>query len=96
MTSMEGFEKGITDSWADDLAVMDCLGFVDGVCCPHYDEEPTRRPYVKAKLASNDINQCIGVEGHAALHIINEESYKSVNFGLLNLLKKHQALRLDI
>ena len=75
------FEKGITDSWADDLAVMDCLGFVDGVCCPHYDEEPARRPYVKAKLASNDINQCIGVEGHAALHIINEESYKSVNFG---------------
>ena len=40
------FEKGITDSWAYDLAVMDCLGFVTGVCCPHYDEEPARRPLV--------------------------------------------------
>ena len=60
---------------------MDCLGFVEGVCCPHYDEEPARRPYVKAKLATNVINECIGVEGHAALHVINEESYKSVNFG---------------
>ena len=60
---------------------MDCLGFVEGVCCPHYDEEPARRPYVKAKLATNMIDECIGVEGHAALHVINEESYKSVNFG---------------
>jgi aminopeptidase N len=76
------FEKGITDSWADDLAVMDCLGFVQGICCPHYDEEPARRPYVKDKLVTNEINQCIGIEGHAALHIINEESYKSVNFGI--------------
>ena len=75
------FEKGITDSWADDLAIMDCLGFVEGVCCPHYDEEPARRPYVEAKLATNMIDECIGVEGHAALHVTNEESYKSVNFG---------------
>ena len=75
------FEKGITDSWADDLAIMDCLGFVEGVCSPHYDEEPARRPYVKAKLATNMIDECIGVEGHAALHVTNEESYKSVNFG---------------
>ena len=75
------FNKGITDSWADDLAIMDCLGFVDGVCCPHYDEEPARRPYVKAKLDRADFDECIGVEGNAALHIINEESYKSVNFG---------------
>ena len=76
------FNKGITDSWADDLAIMDCLGFVDGVCCPHYDEEPARRPYVKAKLDRADFDECIGVEGNAALHIINEESYKSVNFGV--------------
>ena len=75
------FNKGITDSWADDLAIMDCLGFVDGVCCPHYDEEPTRRPYVKDSLDNADFDECIGVEGNAALHIINEESYKSVNFG---------------
>ena len=75
------FNKGITDSWADDLAIMDCLGFVDGVCCPHYDEEPARRPYVKDKLDRADFDECIGVEGNAALHIINEESYKSVNFG---------------
>ena len=44
------FEKGISDSWAHDLAIIDCLGFVEGVCCPHYDEEPNRIPYVKKIL----------------------------------------------
>ena len=44
------FEKGISDSWAYDLAIIDCLGFVEGVCCPHYDEEPNRIPYVKKIL----------------------------------------------
>ena len=75
------FEKGITDSWAHDLAVMDCLGFVDGICCPHYDEEPQRRPYVKQVLESNAIDHCLGVEGNCALHLRNGIPYKSVNFG---------------
>ena len=75
------FEKGITDSWAHDLALMDCLGFVNGVCCPHYDEEPARRPFVKEQLTDNNIKECIGIEGNAALHIINEDSYKSIDFG---------------
>ena len=38
------FEKGITDSWKDRQAVLPCLGFVKGICCPHYDEEPERIP----------------------------------------------------
>ena len=38
------FEEGVTDSWSEELKVMDCLGFTKGVCCPHYDEEPLRRP----------------------------------------------------
>ena len=58
------FEKGITDSWADDLAVMDCMSFVDGICCPHYDEEPERRPFVKKVLENNTIDHCLGVEGN--------------------------------
>ena len=55
------FEKGITDSWAHDLAVMDCLGFVNGICCPHYDEEPARRPFVEKVLKDNLIDHCLSV-----------------------------------
>ena len=65
------FEKGITDSWAHDLAILDCLGFTEGVCCPHYDEEPNRRPYVAKVLKSNSIDSCISIEGFNALHLTN-------------------------
>ena len=75
------FEKGITDSWADDLAVMECMGFVDGVCCPHYDEEPERRPFVKKALENKTIDHCLGVEGNCALHLKDGVPYKAINFG---------------
>ena len=75
------FEKGITDSWAYDLAIMECLGFVNGVCCPHYDEEPARRPFVKKVLIDNLVDHCLSVEGNCALHIKNGNPYRAINFG---------------
>ena len=44
------FERAVVDSWEKDLRVIDCMGFVKGNCCPHYDEEPQRRPAVKKFL----------------------------------------------
>ena len=75
------FEKGITDSWANDLAVMECLGFIDGVCCPHYDEEPERRPFVRKMLKENVITNCLSIEGNSALHIKNDIPFAAINFG---------------
>ena len=40
------FDKGITDSYADKLRILDCLGFVNGIACPHFDEEIEREPFV--------------------------------------------------
>lgn len=74
------FDKGITDSWANDLAILDCLNFVDGICCPHYDEEPERRPFVENAIKNNLIDKCIGIEGYAALHIKDNE-FRSISFG---------------
>ena len=75
------FDKGITDSWAYDLAVMDCLGFVKGICCPHYDEEPTRRPFVEKALKEDLIDHCLSVEGNCALHVKNDKPHRAINFG---------------
>ena len=75
------FEKGITDSWAHDLAVMDCLAFVNGICCPHYDEEPARRPFVERVLKNGVIDQCLSIEGNCALHLKNDKPYRAINFG---------------
>ena len=78
------FEKGITDSWKDHQSILPCLSFVKGVCCPHYDEEPERIPYVKEILQEKKINKCIAIEGFCALHLINDEPKYSINFGTKN------------
>ena len=38
------FECSVTDSFGPELAPMDCLGFLPGSACPHYDGEERRRP----------------------------------------------------
>jgi len=74
------FDSGITDSWAEELKIMNCLSFVKGVCCPHYDEEPERRPTVHNLIEGQEIESCIAIDGGCALHLINEDAYRSVVF----------------
>tara|TARA_B100000963_G_scaffold91566_1_gene78789 strand:- start:299 stop:997 length:699 start_codon:yes stop_codon:yes gene_type:complete len=75
------FEKGITDSWKENQAILPCLGFVNGICCPHYDEEPERIPFVKEILEDNKISECIAIEGFCAIHLIDDIPKYSVSFG---------------
>ncbi|MEK9649795.1 MAG: peptidase E [Gammaproteobacteria bacterium] len=82
------FEHGITDSWESSLKIMPCLGFVDGICCPHYDEEPERRPATKKFLQKNNNNAVIGIEGGCALHLKDNKLYRAVRF-----LKNKNAYR---
>ena len=74
------FEKGITDSWKDNQAIIPCLGFVQGICCPHYDEEPERIPFVNKILNDELISECIAIEGFCALHLVNGVPKYSVSF----------------
>tara|TARA_Y100001968_G_scaffold17086_1_gene13578 strand:- start:2347 stop:3039 length:693 start_codon:yes stop_codon:yes gene_type:complete len=75
------FEKGITDSWSRDLEVIDCMGFVKGRCCPHYDEEVVRKPYVEKLLEAGSIENCYALEGGSALHFKDGMPFKSISFG---------------
>ena len=74
------FEKGVTDSWADKLNIMNCLGFMKGSCCPHYDEEPERKPSLSKFIENKDIQNCYAIESGCALHIKNEEVYSAISF----------------
>ncbi len=74
------FDQGITDSWAEDLKVMDCLGFIEGACCPHYDEEPQRKPSLNKFITEKVLKSCHAVDGGCALHIEDEKEFKSVVF----------------
>tara|TARA_B100000575_G_scaffold142294_1_gene113550 strand:+ start:1159 stop:1857 length:699 start_codon:yes stop_codon:yes gene_type:complete len=75
------FENAVVDSWEEDLKVIKCMGFLKGNFCPHYDEEPERRPAVKRFLETSVFESCYSSEGNCALHIKNEQDFLSVNFG---------------
>ena len=74
------FSSGITDSWDKELNIITCLGFINGTCCPHYDEEPARIPYVKHMLNKRKINNCIAIEGGSALHCVNGIPINNISF----------------
>ena len=74
------FERGLTDSWASDLKMMECMNIIPGNCAPHYDEEPERRPATKKFLQDESISYMYGIEGGAALHFINEQPNSTIRF----------------
>jgi len=74
------FEGGLTDSWASDLKMMECMNFIPGNCAPHYDEEPERRPATKQFLENKSIDFMYGIEGGAALHFVDEIPNSTIQF----------------
>ena len=74
------FKQGITDSWASNLNVMDCLDFVPECCCPHYDGEADRRPSVHDMIKNNKFFSCLAIEDGAAIHYKNGKLLTSVSF----------------
>ena len=62
------FEQGVTDSWAERLRPLDCLGLLPGSCCPHYDGEAERRPAYHAMLQSGEIRPGYAIEDTVAVH----------------------------
>jgi len=75
------FDKGITDSFAKELTIINCLGIVNDIACPHFDEEIDREPYVNDVIKRDIIKSCICIEGNCALHIKNNFEYSSIDFG---------------
>jgi dipeptidase E len=59
------FEAGVTDSFRAELDGLQCLGWLPGSCCPHYDGEPNRRPAYRRLLAEG-VPPGIAIDDHAA------------------------------
>jgi peptidase E len=73
------FEHGLTDSWAGSLRPLDCLGFLPGSCCPHYDGEAERRPSLHRLLAAGEIAAGIAIEDWAGVHFIGTKIERVVS-----------------
>ena len=74
------FEQGITDSWASSLNILDCLGFLPGSCCPHYDSETSRRPIFHKFLEEGKSKPGYAIEDGAVLHFKDRQLYKALMF----------------
>jgi dipeptidase E len=62
------FEAAVTDSFGPELAPYhDCLGFLPGSACPHYDGEERRRP-VYTELVGNGFPPGYAADDGVGLH----------------------------
>jgi peptidase E len=66
------FEAGVTDSFGPQLAAMECLGFLSGSACPHYDGEELRRPRY-AELLRDGLPPGIAIDDDVAVRFDNQE-----------------------
>ena len=66
------FEHGVTDSFGPELAPMECLGFLPGSACPHYDGEERRRP-VYTRLVAEGLPAGVAADDDVALHYVGTE-----------------------
>jgi peptidase E len=71
------FEAGVTDSFGPELEGMDCLGFLAGSACPHYDGEERRRPRYH-ELVANGFPEGIAADDGVALHYVGTELHEVV------------------
>ncbi|MGH2486100.1 MAG: Type 1 glutamine amidotransferase-like domain-containing protein, partial [Ktedonobacterales bacterium] len=67
------FEEGITDSIPGPLTPLNCLGYLMGSCCPHYDSEPSRRPTYSRMVAEGRLSAGYAADDLAGLHFIGDE-----------------------
>ena len=67
------FEEGTTDSRPKELSVVQCLGFLAGSHCPHYNSEPGRRPLYQSLIANGRIKPGYACDDDAGLYFENDE-----------------------
>jgi len=72
------FEQGVTDSFGPQLEAMDCLGFLSGSACPHYDGEERRRPRYR-ELIGGGLSEGIAADDGAALHYVGTQLQEVVS-----------------
>jgi dipeptidase E len=66
------FQAGVTDSFRVELDGLDCLGWLPGSCCPHYDGEENRRPAYR-RLLEEGFPPGIAIDDHAAVRFEGTE-----------------------
>jgi peptidase E len=72
------FEAGVTDSFGEELAPLECLGFLAGSNCPHYDAEARRRPTYRRLVDSGELPPGLAADDGVGLHFVGAELAEAV------------------
>ena len=72
------FQSGVTDSWAEELKPLRCLGWLPGACCPHYDGEAERRPAVRRFVDKRIMPEVLALDDRAAAHFVGRKLLRVV------------------
>ena len=62
------FEEGTTDSRPKELSTVQCLGFLKGSHCPHYDAEAGRRPLYHKLVGSGQMKPGYACDNDAGIY----------------------------
>ncbi|MBL0388775.1 peptidase E [Tumebacillus sp. ITR2] len=74
------FEEGVTDSVIPkQLHYMNCLGFLSGSNCPHYDGEADRRPTYHRQLREGLISPGLAADDGVGLHYIGTDLHQIIS-----------------
>jgi peptidase E len=72
------FEEGLSDFLPGELNRLECLGFLPGSNCPHYDGEADRRPAYHRLILSGEMSAGVAAEDDVALHYVDTKLQSAV------------------
>jgi dipeptidase E len=67
------FEHGVTDSFGPQLEPMDCLGFLEGSFCPHWDDEEQRQPRYHELVKEGALPAGLAADAGVGIHFVDGE-----------------------
>lgn len=73
------FEEGVSDFFPGELNRLQCLGFLKGSNCPHYDGEAGRRPAYHRLILGGKMSGGIAAEDGVALHYVGTKLERVVS-----------------
>lgn len=72
------FESGTTDSRPIELSKVECMGWIKGSHCPHFDGEEFRRPLYHDLIKKGELPPGYACDNQAGIYFEDEKFVKSV------------------
>lgn len=73
------FESGTTDSRPKALSKVECLGWLKGSHCPHYDAEEFRRPLYHELIGKGELPAGYACDNKSGIYFENEKMINAVS-----------------